>query len=391
MIAERLEMKALFTLLFVMLYSLPCLAEDHLSLNFKEADLRQALQTLAQLTNQNIILEDGVQGKLTLKLEADSFEQALDLISQAKQLQYSNQAGVTVIHSPGKNPTLESVALNYRQAQELAEELKPLFSGKLLAEPLTNSLIYTGEAMELLRLKQLLKQLDIPSPQVCMEAKIIALNEETSKNMGLRWNWDTLPQNKNTSSDSNSYGGNYNFWRGNSLRFNATLNALIANGKAKILAKPSILTLPGKEATLFIGDHIPVQTEKRDSRGSYTTTEYVDAGIKLKYTPLISQDGRYITAAVHTEVATASLVSEMNNYKITSRTAETNVRLADQETLVIGGLINEEEQKNMQRVPLLSKLPLVGFLFRSHTSRKSKVEVIMLLTPKIVPVEEKAI
>mgnify|MGYP005611687449 CR=1 FL=1 len=85
--------------------------------------------------------------------------------------------------------------------------------------------------------------------------------------------------NKNDYDENNGqdFGGNFKFWRGYSFKFNATLNALLAKGKAKILATPSIITIPGKEASIFIGDHIPVQTEKHNSTGSYTTTEYLDA------------------------------------------------------------------------------------------------------------------
>ena len=126
-----------------------------------------------------------------------------------------------------------------------------------------------------------------------------------------------------------------------------------------------------------------MQTEKHNSTGSYTTTEYLDAGIKLTYTPIVSGDGKMVTATVHTEVSTPTLVSEMKNYRITSRTADTNVRMLTGETLVIGGLINEEEQKSIQKVPLLSNIPLFGELFKNRTRRKAKTEVIMILTPHI--------
>lgn len=157
----------------------------------------------------------------------------------------------------------------------------------------------------------------------------------------------------------------------------------MADGKAKILATPSIITIPGKTASIFIGDHIPVQTEKHDSSGTYTATEYLDAGIKLTYTPIVSNDGKMITANVHTEVSTPVLISEIRNYKITSRMADTNVRLLNGETLVIGGLMNEEEQKSIQKIPLLANIPLLGELFKNRTTRKTKTEVLMILTPHI--------
>ena len=143
------------------------------------------------------------------------------------------------------------------------------------------------------------------------------------------------------------------------------------------------ITIPGKEASIFIGDHIPVQTEKHDSSGSYTATEYLDAGIKLQYAPIISEDGKMVTASVHTEVSMPVLISELKNYRITSRTADTNVRMYSGETLVIGGLISEEQQRTMQKVPFLSKIPLLGELFKNRSRSHSKTEVLLLLTPHI--------
>ena len=244
-----------------------------------------------------------------------------------------------------------------------------------------------GDEQSHARLRQLLPKLDVATRQVTLEAKIIAVSREDSKNLGVRWDWDTIPQRKQETNDSNSdssnYDGSFKFWRGFAFRFNATLNALINSGKARILATPRIITIPGKEASIFIGDHIPVQTEKHDSSGSYTATEYLDAGIKLQYAPIISEDGKMVTASVHTEVSTPVLISELKNYRITSRTADTNVRMYSGETLVIGGLISEEQQRTMQKVPFLSKIPLLGELFKNRSRSHSKTEVLLLLTPHI--------
>ncbi|MBQ7883052.1 MAG: type II and III secretion system protein [Phascolarctobacterium sp.] len=283
------------------------------------------------------------------------------------------------------------VKLNYARAQDVSKSLQNIFGGdKLAVDAITNAIIFKGNQPEGQRLLQAVRTLDIATKQVTLEAKVIALNKEDSKNLGVSWNWDKIPQNEDyqnnndyDSEDTNNYGGNFKFWRGYSFKFNATLNALFAKGKAKLLATPSIITIPGREASIFIGDHIPVQTEKHNSTGSYTTTEYLDAGIKLTYTPIVSSDGKMVTATVHTEVSTPTLVSEMKNYRITSRTADTNVRMLNGETLIIGGLLSEEEQRSIQKVPLLSNIPIFGELFKNRSKRKAKTEVIMLLTPHI--------
>ena len=282
-------------------------------------------------------------------------------------------------------------SLSYAKAKEVLEAVKPLFSGKLGVDTITNSLLLESTANEQQKLTELLRKLDVASKQVTLEAKVIAISRENNKSLGINWDWDTIPRRGDSSYDSdndssnseNHYDGNFKFWRGYAFRFNATLHALISKGKAKVLATPSIITITGREASIFIGDHIPVQTEKHDSSGSYTSTEYLDAGINLRYTPLVSNDGRMVTAQVHTEVSTPVLISELKNYRITSRTADTNVRMFSGETLVIGGLINEEEQDTLQKVPFLGDIPLLGQLFRNRTKTRSKVEVLLLLTPHI--------
>ena len=279
--------------------------------------------------------------------------------------------------------------LSYARAKDVQEALQGVFKQKLAQDAITNSLILCGTAEEHVRLAQLLPKLDVATRQVTLEAKIIAISRENSKDLGIKWGWDTIPQrSESTTSDNDSdsdsnYDGNFKFWRGYAFRFNATLSALIANGKARILATPRIITIPGQQASIFIGDHIPVQTEKHDSSGSYTATEYLDAGIKLEYAPIISCDGKMVTARVHTEVSTPVLISELKNYRITSRTADTNVRMYSGETLVIGGLISEEQQRSIQRIPFLSKIPILGELFINRSKKSAQSEVLLLLTPHI--------
>lgn len=280
--------------------------------------------------------------------------------------------------------------LNHALAEDVKNTLAVVFPNTGMSyDSNTNSLIFIGTPMEHQRLSRLLPALDVATKQVTLEAKLIAISEDASKQLGVNWSWDKLPQKSDHDKDDDTdYDGSFKFWRGYAFNFNATLNALLANGKAKILAKPRIITIPGKEASIFIGDHIPVQTEKHDSSGTYTSTEYIDAGIQLKYKPIISSIDDLVTAQVHTEVSTPTLISELKNYRITSRSANTHVRMRSGETLIIGGLINEEEQRSLQKVPLLSSIPLLGELFKNRTTKRSKTEVLIILTPYVTDAGE---
>ncbi len=368
-----------------------------ISLSVKNAPLKEIAAALTKMSGKNVIADTKVHEPVTLHLEKVSLHAALETLAAVQGLTYMEYGDVILIT---RDDTLKKLSagfytfpLNYAKAEDLQKSLSAVLNtGKLTADAGSNSLLFNGSPAEARKIKEALQTLDKTTQHVTLEAKILSVSQSDEKNLGIQWKWDSLPQYNKEERDSTSSSGNraenaadkghLRLWRRTSaqFRFSATLNALITSGKAKVLATPSLITLPGKEASIFIGSHIPVVTEKHNNGESTYSTEYVDAGIKLRYTPIVSDDG-YITSAVHTEVSTPTLISELKNYRINSRTADTNVRMRNGETLVIGGLISEEEQKQLQQIPFLSKIPLLGFLFKNHYRSKSKTEVIMLLTP----------
>ena len=383
----------------------PLAYANGITLNVRDGLVRDVLASIAALSGKSIVADSSVQGTVTLNLKDVPFDTALRIITAAKGLSYRLTGDVILVGSAAGmekfNDTASIIKLNYAKAEELKTALDPLIgtNSKISTDTVTNSIIFTGTPTDEMRLRSAVAALDTATQQVTLEAKIIAVNREDSENLGISWNWDKIPQNNNyygndddsDDSDNENFGGVVHFGANYEFRFNAALNALFAKGKAKILATPRIITIPGREASIFIGDHIPVTTEKIENSVTTNTTDYVDAGIKLQYTPIVSSDGM-ITSVVHTEVSTPTLISELKNYKITSRSATTTVRMRDGETLVIGGLINEEEQKRLQKVPFLSNIPLLGELFKNRTTSKTKTEVIMILTPHLTnPGESPAI
>ena len=372
---------------------------SNVSLTINDGDIRSVLAALSSLSGRSIVTDDSVKGTISIDLNDVPFETALDLITRSKGLAYKTISNVIVVSTADNVDkffgNMTTYKLQYANAKEVVESLKGVITKGLSFDPVTNSILFSGSTGDEAKLRDAIKVLDVATKQVTLEAKIIAINVEDVKNLGISWAWGEIPQQDSTSSGSSSssssdtskYGGIIHWGHGYTSRFQATLTALYSNGKANILATPRIITIPGKQASIFIGDHIPVVTEKTTNGTSSTTTEYVDAGIKLNYTPIVSDDD-YITAVVHTEVSTPTLVSELKNYKITSRTADTNVRLRNGETLVIGGLIDEEEQKTIQRVPFLSNIPILGELFKNRTNTKTKTEVMMILTPYVTEAGE---
>ncbi|MBP2635090.1 MAG: pilQ [Firmicutes bacterium] len=275
----------------------------------------------------------------------------------------------------------------------------------------TNSLIFYGTETEVAAIQNLLDKIDIPYQQIVLEAEVVAINKEDAKNIGIEWNWETTPQwpdiePEKVTALQNEQGGivGYNVEPGKVTRqsragiiqygrnpegypyefyYQAKINALVSKGNAKVLAKPKITTIDGNKAQILIGERIPVLVDEVENGKTKTTIQYVDAGIKLIYTPRINADGQ-ITAAVRTEVSSPTLVAEMKAYRITTREAETTVRLKDGETMVIGGLIGSQNSYSNKSVPFLKDLPILGALFKNTNTEKTDTEVMIFLTPRIV-------
>lgn len=271
-----------------------------------------------------------------------------------------------------------------------------------------NALILFGTATEYQRAKNLLRELDVPIKQVSLEAKVLAINKSAAKDLGIEWKWSEIPQypdyHPTTSTSSNNVStiteGYYTRNHGNSgygiiqfgrnpeglkyeAYYGAKINALITNGKAKILSRPHVSTIQGNEAVMSVGDRIPIP--RVDVSNNITTTSYTyeDAGIILKVTPRINDDGT-ITATVYTEVSTPQYVPAMGVYRFNKRSADTIITLQDGEPMVIGGLIGKEEEDSISKVPFLGDLPLLGALFRNHHKSNSESELMIFLTAHVI-------
>lgn len=256
----------------------------------------------------------------------------------------------------------------------------------------TNSIIAFGTPAQLEKVNLLLAELDIPYQQVLLEAQMVSLSKNASKSLGIDWNWGALAS---TSASSTSYfpmfmatGGDGKAY---SMGINTALNALITNGDGKLLARPNVLTFNGNKATIFVGDQLPIVTPNSSTSGGTITytTSYKNAGITLSYVPRINAD-RQIAASVFVEVSTPVSVTldvggqKSTAYQITTRSAQTNVRMKDGDTLVIGGLISSSDVKSFNKIPVLGDLPVLGKLFQSISKSKNETEVVVFLKAKIV-------
>ena len=435
-----------------------CRAEASVTMNIVDSEVREVLTSLASIGGVNIVADDSVNGKITVQLAGVSFQEALDIITKTKGLQYQTigntiivgtknnmSAGFGQLHvfhlkfanpddvvnaaklalglggstesSSTENSTQTTTTSNTNSTTSNNDgKTTAEISGNLTVDKATNSLLFYGTASEAQKVRAVLDQIDIPYEQVSLEAQVMSINKTDSKNLGIEWEWSKAPQyyeeytpekitidattgkttsiepaeitkrassfNKGTTGGIISFGRNpeglpFEFY------YAAKINALINNGKANILSKPKITTINGKEATINIGGEVPIPTLTVSDNTTTTTYEYKETGIILKYTPRVNDDG-YITAKIHTEVSTPTYDADTKAYRFNKRSADTQVRLKDGETMVIGGLIGSDESKVMSKIPFLGDLPILGRFFSNVNNSKNESEVIIFVTARIV-------
>lgn len=407
-------------------------AAETVSLRLDRAPVREVLRNLADMCGKNIIFSGDIKATVSANLKNMAPEDAMRAVIRAGGLAAHEEGGVLILYDgtaagerTNAGTSAEHFKLSYADAKEVAETLEDIYKDKHVAyNKSANSVIISGTPDELMRARGLIRAMDIPEKQVKVEAEVLAVNRSDAKELGIDWDFKSLTGSANYTRDSWSEqhyvtdaDGNVRYdsdgnprirniehdgWNvtapegyagisyGRSITghpytffFQAKLNALISKGKAKVLAKPNVVTMNGRKAEILIGSRIPVIVEHMENGVKTTATEYKDAGIKLSYTPRISRDDE-ITAAVSAEVSTPYLVPEMKAYRIITRQADTLVRLRSGDELVIGGLIDEETSHTFRKVPILGDIPILGKLFQSKKTSKEESEIIIIIRAELV-------
>lgn len=428
-----MQEKAFMKKLLLMLGTALCLCMPvqpglAMSLNVQDADVGELLRSVAAMGGVNLILDQSVTGKVSLKVEEAVPEEIIQNVVKARGLALTKKGNTWII--AGKNNLENSFAgvhvipIKYAPLNDIQnaaalylEELKgkrPEASGqkkdgdvkqnatvrqgqKVLTDVSTGSLLVYGTEEEAAAVRALVEKLDVPAKQVSIEAKVVSMSKEDASKLGIQWDWSTLPTYSYNGEEgdaerqalpSGSVGGIVSFGKGPGghpyeWQYAATLEALVTNGRAEVLSRPNIITLQGQEAVINIGSEVPVPSVSTTNSTVTTSIEYRPAGIILRCLPMVNEDG-YITSRIHTEVSAPSYVEEMNAYSFQKRSADTIVRLKDGETMVIGGLISSEEIRSMSKVPFLGDLPILGNLFKSVHKSTNNSEIFIILKAAIV-------
>ena len=283
-------------------------------------------------------------------------------------------------------PVTQVFKVKYATATEVAGQLGGLVpAGSIIVDQRLNSLIVTGTEGTLTTVKDFLASVDVPQPQVSLELKVLEVSTNASKTLGVNWNAavETTWSESNSSADMVDIDqggiGIHHFTR-TSFQLNSTINFLLSSGQSKLLANPRITTMDGLQANIHLGDRIPLVYY--DPRAGLYQATYIDVGVVLTITPIVNGDG-YITTQVVPEVS--AVTNFIQNFpQVTTRTASTTVRVKDGDTIIIGGLLNDNERVSLTKVPILGDIPIIGALFRNKSTSVDSTEVVFMVTPRVL-------
>ena len=427
---------------------------ERLTLSFQDIETRAVLQLLADVSGRNIVVSDSVQGNVTLRLQNVPWDQALDIVLATKGLDMRENGGVIIVApaeeiAAREKADLESrqqileleplvseyIQVNYAKASDLAELLTgPDTENSLLSErgsvgidDRTNTLLVQDVASGIAEIRRLVSTLDIPVRQVLIEARIVIVRDDFSRDLGIRWGVTQVSEPGNgllamTGSGTGASGminsgiDNINTTGqpfpielpplperymvnlpvanpagklalallNDDFLVDLELSALQAEGRGEVVSSPRVITANQKEASIRQGVEIPYQ--EASSSGA-TTTQFKEAVLSLTVTPQITPDDRIILDLVVTKDSVGAQVSNDQGGSIPSidtRAIQTQVLVDNGQTVVLGGIYETEESEDISKVPFLGDIPGLGALFRSTRKVSNKSELLIFVTPKIL-------
>ncbi|HKQ96262.1 MAG TPA: type IV pilus secretin PilQ, partial [Candidatus Polarisedimenticolia bacterium] len=391
-----------------------------ISLNFKDADLKDVFRLFHEITGYNIVLDPTVSGSLTIVLENVPEDQALDIILKNNGLDKVFDNNVIRIASTQKlateaaarkalieaneleqEPVTFTRKLSYAKSKDVVPIIKKIMSkrGDVIMDDRTNTLIITDLADRKEPITRLIDNLDEQTPQVTIEARIVETDREFERDLGIIWGvkgtastangtqtgW-SFPHHGSVGYDVNlpsaATAGSLGISFGNvldSFTLDAQLDAFELNGDVKVLSSPRIATQNNQKATIEQGTQIPVVS----TTATQINVEFISASLKLEVIPQITREGTVIMD-LKVDNSSPDFVNRVGDVPpILTERAQTQVLVADGGTAVIGGIFKLNDSVTQAGVPGLSKIPGLGWLFRSKSINRKNTELLIFVTPRI--------
>lgn len=334
-------------------------------------------QDLSAELNLNLVADPALEAmRLYVSLRNENPEAVIRQIQQLLPIRVELTESSLLVGTLSADSSAERIKvyrLNYAEPEAAFDALTAFVpEAQLRVDTDRKSVIVRGTDLVLAEVDLFLIDFDQPLPQVVLEVWVQEMSTEAMQNLGVEWRG--LPSFSGGTAPS-FFELQWEPWE-----LILALRALEDLGEAKLLANPKITTMSGKEARIFVGDRVPVVLKQED--GSQQI-QFIESGINLKVTPRISDD-EYITILVKPEVSTFIWRSDTEYPQIRTREAETIVRVKNGQPIVLGGLLQEQENEMISRIPFLSQLPVLGKLFQWKETKKTQTEMTIFLIPRIV-------
>ena len=360
----------------------------------KDMPLRTLVQTIARTEKLSVVGLDTLDGKVTLEVEESSGREAINKLGSQLGFLVYEEGGTFIVegrHEEKERRHVRRIVADTSTPEELSNLIQTVVSKEhIQVIPSTNEVIYYGTVHEILEVEKLLRSWHTAPKQVQLDVAVLAMEKGYAKELGVQWSFPGLQSSGISMHGKSESGmeGNIHIGhmpKGTSYSFLAhpEVSAKEGSSHMALIARPSIVAVNGEEASILIGERVPVTVESIQNGVTRTSIRYEEAGIRLRCKPYVLQ-GNHIDTIVEAEVSNPTLVPEMKAYRITTRQAKTRVRIPDGETLVIGGLMDRRTMHQWQKVPILGDIPLFGKLFQHSRKTKDEVELYILVTAKVI-------
>ncbi|WP_113626986.1 DNA uptake porin HofQ [Pectobacterium peruviense] len=396
-------------------------AESAVSMAFEDSPIPRVLQALADHQQLNVVIAPGVTGNLSLRLADIPWQQALDIVLRMGKLSVERNGNVLLVFPAEHLESLQkekdervaeqaqklplhnlAVALQYADVTEVAASVQvqrgTLLStrGSVTVDKRTNTLLIRDTEDALSQLEPWVKELDLPLAQVQLAAHIVTISSEHLQALGVNWglgegdatNKALRLNNFNVGLpvDTPAVNAGFHLARLNGRLLDLELMALEQESEVEIIASPRLFTAHQQTASIKQGTEIPYQVSSGAS-GS-TSIEFKEAVLGMEVTPDILRAGRITLNLKISQNMPGQTIKQGDNGEalaIDKQEIQTQVTVADGETIVLGGIFQQQKKNNDRKVPILSEVPVFGHLFRNHTQQHTRRELVIFITPTLIP------
>ncbi len=387
------------------------LASDKpITLNFKNTNIKEVFELLAKLSGINIMFDEEIKAQpVTIFVKDVSFQYALNLLLSTNKMFMKKISADTIIIVPKNKAKLDQYQdllvktfyINNAKAKEVVNLLRSMLDiKKLYVNDILNSITIRDTPEKIKLVEKIITANDLKEAEVILDVEIL----EISRTNALKYGWNFTPNGLSASASIQSPTGGttsgislFDLRNMDPASKNIFLslpgivvNLIKQDSDAQTLANPRVRVLNNKQAKFHIGDRIPIQTSTSQATtvGTVVSTfEYKDVGIKLNIEPTVHLNNT-VTLKMGLEISSLGDAIDFGNgqkqYKFGTRNTDTVINLRDGESVIIGGLIKDEERKSMTKIPILGDIPILGKLFSSTDDGTIKTDILMSITPNIV-------